>query len=150
MKTKKMKLYDKEHILDLKTVIALNRATNHLNRRALAVFRKHGLTMMQFAVLEALYHKGSLKVGEIIEKILTTGGNMTVVLKNLAKDGLITKRIDPEDSRAMLISITDKGSRVMERVFPEYLADLRDFLETISDSEKKNLVAVLKALRKEP
>lgn len=60
-----------------------------------------GLTSSQFAVLEALYNKGDLKICEIIEKILTTSGNITVVIKNLEKEEFISKYPDPEDKRSM-------------------------------------------------
>ena len=146
---KKRMSYGDSHAPNLKAVIALNRVTNNLNRRAATIFRSHGLTMMQFAVLEVLYHRGDLKIGEIIEKILSTGGNMTVVLKNLIKDGFVVKCADPADSRASVISITDEGRRKIEVLFPKYLEDLNDFMKGISADEKKMLISTLKVLQKE-
>lgn len=149
MGTNKRVGFDEPHSSNLKMVIALNRATNQLNRRAATIFRKHGLTFMQFAVLEALYHKGDLKIGEIVEKILATGGNMTVVIRNLAKSNLIEKRSTPEDRRAAIISLTAKGREIMDRTFPDYLEDLRAFMNHLGDSEKKSLVSMLKHLQQE-
>ncbi|NRT71882.1 DNA-binding MarR family transcriptional regulator [Clostridium beijerinckii] len=63
-------------------------------------------------MLEVLYHKGDLRVGEILEKTLSTGGNMTVIIDNLAKDNLIERRPDPKDMRASLISISEKGKNL--------------------------------------
>ncbi|NRT87461.1 DNA-binding MarR family transcriptional regulator [Clostridium beijerinckii] len=59
-----------------------------------------------------LYHKGDLRVSEILEKTLSTGGNMTVVIDNLAKDNLIERRPNPKDRRASLISLSEKGKNL--------------------------------------
>lgn len=40
-------------------LIAMHRIVNELDRRTVAIARKYGLTLPQFAVLEALYHKGT-------------------------------------------------------------------------------------------
>ncbi len=148
MKTIRKLPYGEDHIRNLKAVIALNRATNLLNRRAGAVFRRHGLTLLQFAVLEALYHRGDLSIGEIIRRILATGGNMTVVIKNLLKEGFVVKQVSPADSRVAIISITDLGSQKMEAIFPEYLEDLHNFLKNVPDDEKDALTKTLKVLQR--
>ena len=49
-------------------LIAMHRIVNELDRRTAAIARKYGLTLPQFAVLEALYHKGDLSVGELKER----------------------------------------------------------------------------------
>jgi len=142
----KKALFGQESVIDLRMVIGLNRSTNLLGRRAGPIFRKHGLTTMQFAVLEALYHKGDLKIGEIIEKVLTTSGNMTVVINNLEREGLVDKRPAPTDSRAFIISLTESGRARMEAVFPEYLADMRNTMSALTDDEKQAVVLALKKL----
>ncbi|HIU77054.1 MAG TPA: MarR family transcriptional regulator [Candidatus Pelethocola excrementipullorum] len=144
MKTKKQ--YGESNDLNLKTVIALSRSNNKMQKRSNAIFRDAGLTTMQFSVLEVLYHKGDLKIGEIISKILATGGNMTVVINNLEKEKLIEKCPDPKDSRASVISITEKGKKKMEDVFPKHLQDLEIFFSKITEEEKKNLIQILKKL----
>lgn len=133
---KREALYGHAHAQDLELVITLNRAANGHNRRAAEVFRRHGLTTMQFAVLEVLYHRGDLKIGEIIAKILSTGGNMTVVVNNLERDGMVARRVHPEDSRASLISITDRGRGKIEALFPEYLEVIGTFFRALSEKEK--------------
>lgn len=139
------RLFDKACIPDLRLVIRLNRSANLLNRKAGVIFRAHGLTTMQFAVLEALYHKGDMQIGEILESILATGGNMTVVINNLEKDGLVKKRCNPKDHRAFVVSLTDAGRRRIEAVFPEYLDDMRTTMDALTKEEKE---AVSKALKK--
>lgn len=132
--------------LNLKTLIALSRATNSVHKREYKTIKEGGLTVSQFAVLEVLYHKGALRVQEIIEKTLSTGGNMTVVIENLVKDDLVMRYKDPEDKRASLISITDKGKVIIEDIFPRHVENINEIFSTLTEEEKKNLIGILKKL----
>lgn len=138
--------YGLEHDLNLKCVIALNRTINTVNKRSIENFRSYGLTMNQFAVLEVLYHKGELRIKDIMEKILSTGGNMTVVIQNLERDGYIEKCQDPKDSRASLIKITKQGEEVMKCIFPKHLVILNDQFHLLQDEEKQQLITLLKKI----
>ncbi len=139
--------YDENQNQNLKLVIGLNRTVNDLSRRSQAIFKQHGLTTMQFSVLEVLYHKGSLKTGEIIEKALSTGGNMTVVIQNLLRAKMIYRQADPKDCRAYVISITELGRQKIEEIFPEHLIDLDNFFHKLGSEEKAQLLALLKKIK---
>lgn len=106
----------------------------------------HNLTVSQFGVLEALYHLGPMKIGDIIERVLSTSGNMTVVIKNLETDGWIRRISDPEDRRTSLIQLTERGEGLIERIFPEHLKDLDSKLDNLSAMEKGQLVQLFKKL----
>lgn len=131
---------------NLKTVIALSRATQGIHKRTSALVARSGLTISQFAVLEALYHKGSMNINEIIQAVLSTSGNMTVVISNLEKQDLITKCIHPQDKRSSLIAITDQGRERIEEIFPKHLKDLQEVFEVLTGEEKTILAEILKKL----
>jgi len=138
--------YGESNDLNLKAIIALSRCTQSVNKREYKTIKEGGLTFSQFAVLEALYHKGDLRVSEIIEKILSTGGNMTVVIDNLAKDNLVKRYTDPEDRRASLISITEKGRKLMNEIFPKHVENVDEIFSVLSVEEKYSLISLLKKL----
>lgn len=127
-------------------VIALSRSINTHNRVAQEVFRKYGLTTAQFAVLEVLQHKGPMTIGEITEKILSTAGNMTVVIRNMERDGLIECRRHPEDSRARLVFHTDKGAALLRELFPSYLEVVKNVFAPLTSEEKQIITQLLKKL----
>ena len=140
---------DKNYItnLNLSTLIVFTRAEQKIHKIEYETIKAGGLTNSQFAVLEVLYSKGDLKICEIIEKILTTSGNVTVVIKNLEKDGLVSKKIDPEDKRSMLISITDKGKKVMDEIFPKHVDNINKIFDILTIEEKLELKKILKKFR---
>ena len=137
----------KENELDLSTLVVFTRAEHTIHRKEYQTIKESGLTPAQFGVLEALYNKGDLKINELIEKILTTSGNITVVIKNLEKEGLIQKNADPKDKRSCIVSLTDKGKQYIEAVLPKHIDNIRDIFAILSDEEKSVLKGILKKFK---
>lgn len=137
----------KRNKLNLSTLVTFTRAENKIHRMEYETIKKNGLTAAQFGVLEALYSKGDLKICEIIEKILTTSGNITVVIKNLEKDGLVKRYSDPEDKRATIIALTDKGREVIENILPEHIMNISKIFNILTDEEKLTLKKILKKFK---
>lgn len=135
--------------LDAKMIIGLGRAYRSAHKRSLRTFYDYGLTMPQFTVLEVLYSKGDLTVKEIISKVLSSGGSMTVVVRNLEEQGLVYRRENPDDRRSYLISISDAGRRLMDVVFPLYMDNMRKAFSCLSEEEKENMVRMLKIISDE-
>lgn len=133
-----------ENKLNLALVIALSRVNQQINQRTRETITKEGITMGQFGVLEALYHKGDLTINEIIDKVLSTSGNMTVVINNLEKSLLIEKAMNKEDHRSAIIKITDKGKKLIEKIFPLHLKNIEGALRRYSKEDKKELLGLLK------
>lgn len=141
---KNTRSYGKENDLNLKLLIALSRGTQAVHKRSGRLFEKHGLTTAQFSVLETLYHKGDMTISEIMNTILSTPGNMTVVIRNLLKENLVERNDNPKDKRSALVGITDKGREIVEIIFPLHLLDLEDCFKRLSETDKENMVELLK------
>lgn len=114
-----MKQYLKEKIsdnqLDLKTAIILNKAIRTFKPYEAKAAKEYGLTPTQFSVLETLYSKGELRIQDLIEKMLATSGNMTVVIRNMVRDGWISRTCDPKDRRSFFLKLTPAGRRKNRR-----------------------------------
>ncbi len=132
--------------LNLKTLIALTRGTQRVHKREFITIKEGGLTVSQFAVLEILYHKGDLRISEILERALATGGNMTVVIDNLVKEGMVSRCSDPKDRRANLISITEKGRQLISDIFPKHVENINEIFSVLTTEEKNNLINILNKL----
>ena len=132
--------------INLKALIALSRCTQSVHKREYKTIRKADLTISQFAVLEILFHKGDLRISEIIDKILSTGGNMTVVIDNLVRAELVKRCIDPLDKRVNLISITQDGRNIISGMFPKHLENINEIFSVLTSEEKENLIVLLKKL----
>lgn len=135
--------YGPENDLNLSLLVALARTIQGLKRRLLPLVAGDGLTAGQFDTLEVLYHIGPLCVNDLMEKTLTTGGNIDVVLNNLIDKKMITKVPDLEDGRRRIVALTEKGRSYMMRRFPAHVKELRKLTGILSTSEKQQLKKLL-------
>ena len=135
--------------IEMKLVIGLNRVIQALNRKQNDFVSKYGLTLPQFGVLEALYFKGPMCVNDIIEKTLSTSGNMTVVIENLRKDEFVKKEKDIFDRRKFVISLTYKGKMLIEEIFDKHAENTVEFFDDMKKNEERELLALLLKLRSE-
>src|SRR5512141_2466339 len=86
---------------ELKLWVVLARAHNAVSRLVRADIASHGLTEGEFAVLEALYHKGPLLLGDVQRRILVSSGGITYLIDRLVARGLVERRPCPSDRRAI-------------------------------------------------
>ena len=106
------------------------------------------LTPNQFAVLEMLLHKGPRTVNEIIDGLLSTSGNIGVVIDNLIAAGLLRKRPNPSDGRSRIVSLTATGEEKIRAYYPHHRNELRRLMAGMERSKKKALVKLLIAMRR--
>ena len=119
----------------MKTIVKLERLNLKIYSQTLTYLSKYNLTFSQFKVLEVLYHRGDLNVSSITKLTMSTPGNITVVIRNLQRDDYITSVPNPDDKRASILTITQKGTKVIEKVFPNHAKNLHNMLDGLNDDE---------------
>jgi len=132
----------------LDTFIKLTRCTNSLFARLSERNTLGDITPSQFAVLEALYHLGSLTQGEVSTKVLKSGSNMTTVIDNLERDGLVQRERDSKDRRVINVHLTEAGSGKVDAVLPKHVGALVEEFSVLSASEQLTLGELCKKLGK--
>lgn len=133
----------------LRLWVVLSRSHEALAQVMKSDIERHDLTPTEFAVLEALYHKGPQLLGDIQQRVLVSSGGMTFLVDRLAKRGLAERQACPSDRRARYASLTAKGEKLMRSIFPEHAAVIRDAMTGLRPSEQRELTALLKTLGKE-
>ena len=130
----------------LNTFIKLTRCTNSLFARLSERNTFGDLTPSQFGVLEILYHLGPLTLGDISAKALKSGSNMTTVVDNLERDGLVRRERDTQDRRVIYVHLTEAGVSKLEAVLPGHVAALVEEFQVLSASEQELLGELCKKL----
>jgi MarR family transcriptional regulator, 2-MHQ and catechol-resistance regulon repressor len=141
--------YDLPTATALKLWVVLSRSHAALVEVMKADIERHDLTAAEFAVMEALYHKGPQLLGEIQKLILVSSGGMTFLVDRLAKRGLAERQACSSDRRARYAKLTRKGERLMDDIFPEHAAVVHRAMAGLKQSEQRALTALLKSLGKE-
>tara|TARA_R110000868_G_scaffold299953_1_gene560256 strand:- start:138 stop:593 length:456 start_codon:yes stop_codon:yes gene_type:complete len=136
----------KEQKATLNTFIKLMRATESLNQRLCRHLSEADLTISQFGILEALLHLGPQNQKELGQKLLKSGGNITLVIDNLEKSGYVTRKKDQNDRRALIVDLTVQGKSFIEDFFPKHLAKISEEFGVLDDNEKKELGRICKKI----
>lgn len=144
----KNKSYGQRTDKSMKTLLRLERTGLKIHNKTVNYLALHDLTFNQFKVLEVLYHRGDLNVSSITKLTMSTPGNTTVVIRNLKRDGWITSIKDPNDNRASILTITQKGTQIIEEVFPNHANNLKEFFEVLDDKELDTLYDLLNKVYK--
>ena len=137
---------NEKEILALNTYVKLMRSAESITARIHKHLASTGLTLSQFAVLDALFHLGPLYQREIGQKLLRSSGNITMVIDNLEKRGYAKRERKKEDRRFMLVRLTDKGSELISKVFPPHAAVIAREMNVLSEREQKILAQLCKKL----
>ena len=123
----------------LLTYVKLMRAANAARNFASRTLTDTGVTHTQFAVLEALYHLGPMSLSDIAHKVLTTGGNLTMVVGNLERQGLARRQQSPKDKRVQIVTLAPKGKALMGKLFPRHAAAIAGFMAVLGPEEQAGL-----------
>jgi len=130
----------------LKLFVVLTRASNALHRRINEQIDLHDLTLTEFGILEALYHKGPLLLGDVQRKILLSSGGVTYTVDRLAEKGLVERRECASDRRARYAALTPKGEALISEIFPEHADRITDMVSVLSSKEQAELIELCRKL----
>lgn len=129
---------------ELKILIGMHRAVNHIDRQSTKILSEYQLTLGQFAVLEALYHKGDMTVGQVQQKILSSCGTIPLIIGNLEKRGYLIRQEDQKDKRRCILHLTKSGHQLISQVYPRNEAQIVELMETWTAKEQEMLAILLK------
>lgn len=129
--------------LSLNTFVKLIRATESVSSDVHHHLAKHDLTISQFGILEALFHLGPMPQKTVARKILRSPGNITMVVDNLEKQDLVSRRRNPDDRRSFIIELTGKGEDCIASIFPDHAARIHDRMSRLTDRELEQLGRLL-------
>lgn len=130
----------------LNSYTKLMRAAESVTSRINRFMGAENLTISQFGVLEALHHKGPLCQRDIAAKILKSTGNITLVIDNLEKRGLVRRERDSQDRRYLTVHLSEEGAQLIVKVFASVESAIVAEMGTLSENEQEQLGKLCKKL----
>jgi len=126
--------------------LVLMRCHRALSKIAERSIQGTGLSLTDFAALEALLHKGPQTITEIQSRVPLASGSMTAAIDRLEERGLIRRTSSPGDRRAKVLKLTPAGKRAAETAYRRHAAELESAMSILSTTERHELRATLKKL----
>lgn len=135
-----------DEISALDAYIKLMRAADSITGRINRHLTEENLTISQFGVLEALHHLGPLCQRDIAQKILKSTGNITMVIDNLEKRGLVIRERVATDRRFLTVRLTIAGQELIARIFPRHATVICNEMATLNRNEQAELARLCRKL----
>ena len=125
---------------EMKILIGLHRNVNALDKKTSKIAAEYNLTFSQFMVLEALYSKGDMSVGEVRERILSSVGTIPLIVNNLVKMNYVERMCNEKDRRVCILHLTQEGYDVISKIVPRNEAMIAESMEVLDQEEKEKLL----------
>jgi MarR family 2-MHQ and catechol resistance regulon transcriptional repressor len=126
---------------------SLLRAEASVRRRLSAELEREGLTAAGFSVLVVLVTAGGeLELRVLRRRLQTSKANATEVVTTLARRGLVARHRVDRDRRTVVVTLTDSGREVVDRLFPEHSARVGETFAVLDEAEKRSLASICRKL----
>lgn len=134
--------------MDPKTISALLRTSRDYTDKLRQNVTSLGINLTEFAILEALYQKGDLPVGDLLTKVLVNNSTLSYTISKLSKDELITRAKLSDDKRSHIITLTKKGKIKISSIAEKHYAYIHSIGNHLTATEEETLRTLLKKLNK--
>ena len=133
----------------LRIWLRLLTCTQLIERRVRSRLRERfATTLPRFDLMAQLErHPGGLKMNELSRLLMVTGGNVTAIVDQLEKEGLVERVDEPADRRAFRIHLTRSGEKTfaeMARAHEEWVVELLAGMSRRDQDELLKLLAKVK------
>jgi len=128
------------------TWVVLSKAARSVADRANESIADTGLGTTDFAILEALLHKGPMPVNTIGKKLLLTSGSITTAVDRLVAKGYVARNDHPDDRRVRVVELTATGRELIGRAYARHEKDLEQLVSVLTATERTTLVNLLRKL----
>jgi DNA-binding MarR family transcriptional regulator len=112
------------------------RSWNHLAKST-------GLSMPQFGILMQVHHRGNCAIGDVSEHFDITSAAASQLVDKLVQNGLIHRDEDPNDRRAKMLNLTDKGQELIQLGVEERFRWVEQLSEKLTPEERKKVTEAL-------
>jgi MarR family transcriptional regulator, 2-MHQ and catechol-resistance regulon repressor len=126
--------------------VVLARAYDAISTRVQADLVKYEVTGTEFGILEVLYHKGPLLLGEVQRRILVSSGGVTYLVDRLEAKGLVERVACPTDRRARYAALTPAGEALIADIFPDHAKCIEKMMSGLDAEEQVTAQRLLRKL----
>jgi DNA-binding MarR family transcriptional regulator len=138
-----------DHHVSLRLWLRLLSCTNQIESRVRQNLQSSfNTTLPRFDLMAQLERAPQgLKMSELSQRMMVTGGNVTGITDGLEKEGLVVREVDSADRRVYRVKLTAEGERQFRRMAAEHESWVIDLFGALSPKHKKQLMDLLGVLK---
>jgi MarR family transcriptional repressor of emrRAB len=135
---------------DVKICVLMRQNNTLMGSLANRLLEPFGLTIISYIVLISMRGtQGShVNPSELCDTLGETRANMTRICDELVEKGLINRIPSPEDRRRVNLSLSDKGTELLNHIVPDLRVQVESLFSIFSEQEKATLISLLERMNK--
>ncbi len=114
----------------------------HIDNHEKTYLSDFGLNVPRFYILLHVSHNPGINYIDLSDRLLCTKSNTTRVIQGMVKDGLITRKNDPNDGRSFQLYLTDNGTDLLARVYPGFVKQIESLMSCFDEQETDHFLEV--------
>lgn len=139
---------DKVRALDVsavETMLLFIRVATNVYHEIYDRLLKYGLSQGKFKILMILFNdnESAFLPSELADKACITRATVTGLLDGLERDGIVERRIHPNDRRMVMTRITEKGIGLLQEVLPDHFIRISQLMSNLSEKDRETLVSMI-------
>jgi DNA-binding MarR family transcriptional regulator len=142
------RIHDDHHLsvrLWLRMLACTNRVESFVRQNLQLKFQT---TLPRFDLMAQLERAPQgLKMSELSQRMMVTGGNVTGITDGLEKEGLVIRQVDPTDRRVFHVRLSAEGQRQFRRMAAEHEQWVIELFAGMTVKHKNQLVDLLGELK---
>jgi DNA-binding MarR family transcriptional regulator len=111
-----------------------------------AALEPYGVSPHHARALRAIREQGAVRPGRLAEALRIAPRSVTDVIDDLEGRGLVTRAPDPDDRRALRVTLTPAGERLLAEVDSHRTDAATELFGTLSEQDRRELARILTAL----
>jgi DNA-binding MarR family transcriptional regulator len=138
-----------DHHVSLRLWLRMLAVTNTIESRVRQNLQaKFDTTLPRFDLMAQLERAPEgLRMSELSQRLMVTGGNVTGITDGLEKEGLVVREVDTADRRVFRVKLTAEGQKQFRRMATEHEHWIIGMFDSLSMKQKKQLVDLLGELK---
>ena len=121
-------------------------AMHHTMRERAHFAKAIGMSMPQFGILMQLHYRHNCGVSDLSERFDITNAAASQLVDKLVQGGLIQREEDPNDRRAKLLNLTEKGRGLIQRGMEERYRWVNQVAAKLSPEERAKVAEALEIM----
>lgn len=137
---------DRERGRSTQLWLVLSRAFDAVREHAARDVARHDLSLSEYRLLDVLRRGGPARPGDLRSDVPVSSGGITYLVDRLEERRLVARSPHPDDRRARLVALTERGRGLIERIRPQHAAALEYATSGLDAAAKRRAVELLREL----
>lgn len=127
--------------ISMRIFISLRKIIQAMDKHSSYLKKEFGITSSQLIILQKVFEVDAILVSQLAEQVSLSQATVTDVSNRLEKQGYLYKKNSSEDRRKKMLSLTDKGVRILSRIPPYLKKDFTIKFSALTDWEKMTILS---------